>query len=167
MAAASLALGRRDATAGVIRLAREAAAQTTIRRLGKPVTEQVYAHFIGAGGAGMSGIALVLAERGVRVTGSDLKQSRYSRALEGAGIPMAIGHAAENLGDPQVVVVSSAIPERNPELAEARARGLEVWPRAKMLAHLAEERRDHRRCRHARQDLDLLDDRHDALADGS
>ena len=88
----------------------------------------------------MSGIALVLAERGVRVTGSDLKQSRYSRALESAGIPMAIGHAAENLGDPQVVVVSSAIPERNPELTEARARGLEVWPRARMLAHLAEER---------------------------
>jgi len=102
--------------------------------------EQVYAHFIGAGGAGMSGIALVLAERGVRVTGSDLKVSRYSRALESAGVPVAIGHAAENLGDPQIVVVSSAIPETNPELAEARRRGLEVWPRAKMLAHLAGER---------------------------
>ena len=104
------------------------------------MAEQVYAHFIGAGGAGMSGIALVLAERGVRVTGSDLKQSRYSRALESAGVPVAIGHAAENLGDPQVVVVSSAIPETNPELAEARGRGIEVWPRAKMLAHLAGER---------------------------
>ncbi len=89
----------------------------------------------------MSGIALVLHERGVRVTGSDLKQSRYSRALERAGVPIAIGHRAENLGEPQVVIVSSAIPERNPELAEARARGLEVWPRAKMLAHLAENRR--------------------------
>lgn len=102
--------------------------------------EQVYAHFIGAGGAGMSGIALVLAERGIAVTGSDLRESRYSRALEKAGVPVAIGHAAENLGDPQVVVVSSAIPESNPELAEARSRGLEVWPRAKMLAHLAGER---------------------------
>ncbi|NTU71762.1 MAG: UDP-N-acetylmuramate--L-alanine ligase [Coriobacteriia bacterium] len=88
----------------------------------------------------MSGIALVLAERGIRVTGSDLKRSRYSRALEEAGVPIAIGHAAENLGDPQVVVVSSAIPESNPELAEARRRGTEVWPRAKMLAHLAGER---------------------------
>jgi UDP-N-acetylmuramate--alanine ligase len=89
----------------------------------------------------MSGIALVLAARGVRVTGSDLKESRYSHALEAAGVPVAIGHRAENLGEPQVVVVSSAIPETNPELAEARRQGLEVWPRARMLAHLAGERR--------------------------
>jgi len=88
----------------------------------------------------MSGIALVLAQRGERVTGSDLKASRYSRALEAAGVTVAIGHAAENLGDPQIVVVSSAIPETNPELAEARRRGLPVWQRAKMLAHLAGER---------------------------
>jgi len=89
----------------------------------------------------MSGIALVLHERGVHVTGSDLKQSRYSRQLENAGVRVTIGHAGSNLGDPEVVVVSSAIPETNPELAEARARGLEVWPRAKMLAHLAGERK--------------------------
>ena len=57
------------------------------------MSEQVYAHFIGAGGAGMSGIALVLAKRGIAVTGSDLKASRYSRALEAAGVPVAIGHA--------------------------------------------------------------------------
>lgn len=88
----------------------------------------------------MSGIALVLAKRGLPVTGSDLKESRYSRALAAAGVPVAIGHAAENLGDPEVVVVSSAIPDTNPELAAARARGIEVWPRAKMLAHLAGER---------------------------
>jgi UDP-N-acetylmuramate--alanine ligase len=88
----------------------------------------------------MSGIALVLAKRGVRVTGSDLKVSRYSRALEAAGVPVTIGHAAENLGDPEVVVVSSAIPESNPELAEARRRELPVWQRAKMLAHLAGDR---------------------------
>lgn len=105
------------------------------------MTSKTYAHFIGAGGAGMSGIALVLASRGVRVTGSDLKASRYSKALEAAGVPVAIGHDAENLGDPEVVVVSSAIPEKNPELAEARAKGIEVWPRAKMLAHLAEHRK--------------------------
>jgi len=102
--------------------------------------DQVYAHFIGAGGAGMSGIALVLAERGVRVTGSDLKSSRYLRALEEAGVSVTVGHAAENLGDPEIVVVSSAIPETNPELAEARRRGLCVWPRAKMLAHLSGSR---------------------------
>ncbi len=89
----------------------------------------------------MSGIALVLHERGVVVTGSDLKESRYSRALTKAGVPVTIGHAAENLGDPSVVVVSTAIPERNPELAEARSRGIEVWPRARMLAELAGPRK--------------------------
>ena len=105
------------------------------------MTEATYAHFIGAGGAGMSGIALVLAERGIRVSGSDLKESRYSRALEAAGVSVAIGHSAENLGDPEVVVVSSAIPETNPEVVEARRRGLPIWPRAKMLAYLADDRK--------------------------
>jgi len=104
------------------------------------VSSNAYAHFIGIGGAGMSGIAHVLHERGVAVTGSDLKMSRYAKQLEDAGVPVAIGHRAENLGEPEVVVISSAIPESNPELAEARRRDLPVWPRAKMLAHLAEER---------------------------
>lgn len=89
----------------------------------------------------MSGIAMVLHQRGVAVTGSDLKESRYSRQLAAAGMPISIGHSADNLGDPELVVVSSAIPERNPELAAARERGIEVWPRARMLAHLAGERR--------------------------
>lgn len=102
---------------------------------------EVYAHFIGIGGAGMSGIAHVLNASGRSVTGSDLKMSRYARQLEEAGVPVAIGHDAANLGDPQVVVISSAIPESNPELAEARRRGIPVWPRAKMLAHLAGERK--------------------------
>ncbi|MBS3957607.1 MAG: UDP-N-acetylmuramate--L-alanine ligase [Clostridiales bacterium] len=100
----------------------------------------VYAHFIGVGGAGMSGLARVLHDRGNRVSGSDLKESRYTRALVESGIPVSIGHHADNLGDPEVVVVSSAIPESNPELAAARTRGLDIWPRARMLAHLAGER---------------------------
>lgn len=74
------------------------------------------------------------------MTGSDLKESRYSRALSRAGIPISIGHDAANLGTPEVVVVSSAIPEKNVELARARELGLEVWPRARMLAHLAQGR---------------------------
>lgn len=97
----------------------------------------VYAHFIGVGGAGMSGIAKVAHDRGIRVTGSDLKESRYTRMLLDAGIEVHVGHDAMNLGDPEVVVVSTAIPESNPELAAAKQRGLEIWPRAKMLAHLA------------------------------
>lgn len=101
------------------------------------MSSRVYAHFIGVGGAGMSGIARVAHDRGMNVTGSDLKDSRYSKHLRESGIPVAIGHATENLGDPEVVVVSSAIPETNPELAAARERGIPVWPRAQMLAHLA------------------------------
>ncbi len=89
----------------------------------------------------MSGIAKVLHDRGVPVTGSDLKDSRYSSALRDNGIPVMVGHDAANLGDPEVVVVSSAIPDTNPELAEARRRGIPLWPRAKMLARLAEDRR--------------------------
>ena len=89
----------------------------------------------------MSGIALVLHQRGIAVTGSDLKESRYSKSLALAGMPISIGHDSANLGDPEVVVVSTAIPERNPELAEARRRGIDVWPRARMLAHLADERK--------------------------
>jgi len=101
------------------------------------VTPTAYAHFIGMGGAGVSGLARVLHDRGVVVTGSDLRASRYATALEEAGIRVYIGHAAENLGDPEVVVVSTAIPEWNPELVAAREKGIPVWPRAKMLAHLA------------------------------
>jgi UDP-N-acetylmuramate--alanine ligase len=100
-----------------------------------------YAHFIGVGGAGMSGLAKVLADRGVVVSGSDLRLSRYAAALRDAGILIHIGHDAANLGDPEVVVISSAIPESNPELAEARRRGIPVWQRARMLAELAGDRR--------------------------
>jgi len=105
------------------------------------VSPRVRAHFIGIGGAGMSGIAKVLHDQGFAVTGSDLRMSRYAAALAEAGVVVHVGHAAENLGDPEVVVVSTAIPESNPELVEARRRGLEVWPRARMLAQLAGDRR--------------------------
>jgi UDP-N-acetylmuramate--alanine ligase len=105
------------------------------------VTVRTYAHFIGIGGAGMSGIARVLHDRGLTVTGSDLRMSRYAAALARDGVTIHVGHDAANLGDPEVVVVSTAIPESNPELAEALRRGLPVWQRARMLAELAGERR--------------------------
>ena len=101
---------------------------------------RAYAHFIGVGGAGMSGIARVLHDRGVVITGSDLRSSRYSTALQNAGMTVHIGHDAANVGDPEVVVVSTAIPDTNPELVEARRRDMPVWPRARMLAELAGER---------------------------
>ncbi len=104
------------------------------------MTGPVYAHFIGIGGAGMSGIAKVLHDRGVAVTGSDMRLSRYAAALRDSGVDVRVGHEAGNVGDPRIVVVSSAIPDSNPELIEALRRGIEVWPRARMLAELAGDR---------------------------
>jgi UDP-N-acetylmuramate--alanine ligase len=98
-------------------------------------------HFVGIGGAGMSGIALVLHKRGYRVTGSDLKSSRYVSLLEKAGIPVSIGHRAGNLDGPDVVVISSAIPPHNVELMEARRRGMLVVKRAQALAWLMQSGR--------------------------
>ena len=101
-----------------------------------------HVHLIGVGGAGMSALALVLLAKGnVKVTGSDLKDSRYTRALREAGMEVASGHAAANLTDPDVVVVSTAITDNNPELMEARRRDIPVWPRAQMLAWLCQGRR--------------------------
>ena len=93
-------------------------------------------HMIGVGGAGMSGIARILLAMGIDVSGSDLKDSKMLRELERAGARVFAGHRAGQLGDPDVVVVSTAIPERNPELYEARARHLPVLARIQMLAAL-------------------------------
>lgn len=94
-------------------------------------------HFIGVGGVGMSGIARVASDSGMKVSGSDMHASRYTQQLEEAGIPVFIGHDAANVpADCDVVVVSTAIPETNPELASARERGILVWQRARMLAEL-------------------------------
>ena len=100
--------------------------------------ESMRVHFIGVGGAGMSGIALVLHERGYAVSGSDLKKSRYIRQLIRAGVDIHIGHDAATIDAvrPDVVVVSTAIPETNPELVRARELQIPVWPRAKMLSEL-------------------------------
>lgn len=97
------------------------------------------AHFIGIGGAGMSGIALVLHERGCKVTGSDLKSSHYVRELESAGIEVTIGHESATIDRvmPDVVVTSTAIPDTNPEVVRAIELGIPIWPRAKMLSYLS------------------------------
>jgi UDP-N-acetylmuramate--alanine ligase len=93
-------------------------------------------HFIGIGGAGMSGIALVLHKRGFQVTGSDLKSSRYVSLLEEAGVRVYVGHRLSNLDHPDVVVVSSAIPAHNVEFQEAQRLGIPVVKRAQALAWL-------------------------------
>ncbi len=93
-------------------------------------------HFIGIGGSGMSGIAEVLVNLGFNVTGSDLASNSVTARLQAAGAAVYQGHQKENLTDADVVVVSSAVNEANPEVKEARARGIPVVPRALMLAEL-------------------------------
>ena len=95
-------------------------------------------HMIGIGGAGMSGIAEVLKSRGHDVSGSDLKESAYTRRLREAGVTVYIGHAAAQVRDADQVVVSTAIPQTNPEYLEARRRSIPVVPRAAALASILE-----------------------------
>ena len=93
-------------------------------------------HFVGIGGAGMSGIAEVLLTQGYGVSGSDLAQGAATRRLSELGARVAIGHAAANVAGADVVVASSAVAENNPELVAAREGGIPVIPRALMLAEL-------------------------------
>jgi UDP-N-acetylmuramate--alanine ligase len=93
-------------------------------------------HFVGIGGIGMSGIAEILHNLGYQVQGSDVSDGGNVTRLRQAGVPVEIGHRAENLGAAEVVVVSSAVKPDNPEIAAARARMLPVVRRAEMLAEL-------------------------------
>ncbi len=98
-------------------------------------------HFIGIGGAGMSGLALVCAELGATVTGSDRADSSYMERLRLAGLEPAVGHDSANLPEDAEVVVSTAIGDENPELALARERGIEPIHRGALLAELCAEKR--------------------------
>ncbi|MEY4598813.1 MAG: hypothetical protein RLZZ445_1610 [Pseudomonadota bacterium] len=93
-------------------------------------------HFVGIGGAGMSGIAEVLLNLGYAVSGSDLSEGPVTRRLAGLGARVRIGHVAENVSDADVVVISSAVKADNPEVIAARGRLVPVVPRALMLAEL-------------------------------
>jgi len=91
-------------------------------------------HFVGIGGAGMSGIARILLARGVRVSGSDAKDSRSLAALAALGAQVWVGHDAGHVDGADTVVVSTAIRDTNPEVVESRRRGLRILPRAAALA---------------------------------
>jgi UDP-N-acetylmuramate--alanine ligase len=93
-------------------------------------------HFVGIGGIGMSGIAEVLHTLGYSVQGSDISESGNVQRLRKIGIPVAIGHDSVNLGNAQVVVISTAVPRENPEVVAARAKLIPVVRRAEMLAEL-------------------------------
>jgi UDP-N-acetylmuramate--alanine ligase len=93
-------------------------------------------HFVGIGGAGMSGIAEVLVTQGFRVSGSDLAETPVTRRLASLGAAITIGHAAGHVSGADAVVVSAAVAADNPEVIAARERGIPVVPRALMLAEL-------------------------------
>lgn len=93
-------------------------------------------HFVGIGGIGMSGIAEILCNLGYKVQGSDIAENYNVDRLRKQGIEVSIGHAAENLGEAAVVVISSAVKADNPEVVEARKRRIPVVRRAEMLAEL-------------------------------
>jgi UDP-N-acetylmuramate--alanine ligase len=97
-----------------------------------PVPDRV--HLVGIGGAGMSAIARILAQRGCTVSGSDLHDGRAVSALRALGVRITIGHDASNVGDAEVVVISTAVPPSNPEVLAARTNGVRVVQRARMLA---------------------------------
>ncbi|HEY0856597.1 MAG TPA: UDP-N-acetylmuramate--L-alanine ligase, partial [Albitalea sp.] len=93
-------------------------------------------HFVGIGGAGMSGIAEVLVNLGYTVSGSDLGENAATRRLRALGARVVAGHAAEHVAQADAVVISTAVRNDNPEVTAARARHIPVVPRAQMLAEL-------------------------------
>jgi UDP-N-acetylmuramate--alanine ligase len=93
-------------------------------------------HFVGIGGVGMSGIAELLVNLGYEVSGSDTKRSDATDRLATCGVPVTIGHRAENVGDVDVVVFSAAVRHDNPELVVAQERQITIIPRAELLGEL-------------------------------
>ena len=93
-------------------------------------------HFIGIGGIGMSGLAELLFNMGAQITGSDLGENEQTRHLKSLGIKIYKGHEESNVGDVDVVVYSSAIPNNNPEIKIARKKKIPIIPRAEVLAEV-------------------------------
>ena len=98
-------------------------------------------HFVGIGGAGLSGIARIMLARGIGVSGSDAKESRTIEALRAVGATCYVGHDASFLGDAETVVVSTAVRETNPEVVAATERGLRLLPRSAALESVMQGRR--------------------------
>lgn len=98
-------------------------------------------HFIGVGGVGMSGLAWVLARRGFDVSGSDIVENSMTRRLRGIGARICIGHDSHNLSDAELVIISSAIMQTNPELVAAMERHIPLWHRSNLLAEILNDRR--------------------------
>jgi UDP-N-acetylmuramate--alanine ligase len=106
-----------------------------------PATALGRVHFVGIGGAGLSGIARIMLARGVTVSGSDARESRAVEALRALGARVDVGHAAEHVRDVDTVVVSTAVREDNPEVVEARRQGLRLLPRSAALESVMRDRK--------------------------
>ena len=98
-------------------------------------------HFVGIGGAGMSGIARIMLSQGLTISGSDVKDSSITQVLANLGAKIFIGHDAQNVSNVDLLITSGAIAEKNPELVAAKERGLEILTRAQTLAFLMEGKR--------------------------
>lgn len=96
-------------------------------------------HFMGIGGIGVSAVARIALGRGFQVSGSDVRRSQLTDAMEALGATVNIGQRAENVEGADVVVLSTAIPESNPELVAARAKGMRIIHRSELLAHFVQE----------------------------
>lgn len=96
----------------------------------EPVSELGWVHFVGIGGAGLSAIARIMHQLGIRVSGSDAVDSDTLRALAAEGIEVFTSHRAENIAEADTVVVSTAVDENNPEVLAAQAKGVRLWPRS-------------------------------------
>ncbi len=105
-----------------------------------PADELGAVHFVGIGGAGLSGIARIMLGRGMTVSGSDAKESRALEGLRALGATCHVGHAAENLGAADTVVISTAVRDTNPEVVEAARRGLRLLPRSAALESVMQGR---------------------------
>lgn len=120
----------------MVELANRSAGQARVGRQVNWMRRIERIHFVGIGGAGMSGIAEVLHNLGYRVSGADLHENAAARHLRDLGVAVTIGHDPAHVADADVVVVSSAVTDDNPEVLRAREQRVPVVPRAEMLAEL-------------------------------
>ncbi len=109
-------------------------------------------HMVGIGGSGMNGIAEVLINMGFNITGSDLNASAAVRRLEQLGANVFIGHGADNVGDADVLIKSTAIPDKNPEIIEAKERGIPIIPPCRNAGRTHAPAYGRGCCRYPRQD---------------
>ena len=93
-------------------------------------------HFIGIGGIGMSGLALIMKSKGFQIQGSDINKNKNIEKLKKQGVRIFIGHKKQNIKDVTIVVISSAIKKSNPELIEAKKKQLPIYKRGEMLANI-------------------------------